>query len=960
MPGRDFAVFGNELLRYTPGEHGYAIVDSEVAGGRPVDAGYGRTAWSVPLSAFESVFQLYTKRLVDGAAEVVEFDPVAGLLSEVPVVQVRWMAPLGGVWPQFPAVHVGGLPVGGFEPVRDATIDAVRAAAPAGWRRVKVSCHAIGYGMEIVAEVTGADGETRSWSPPAMVGQWFHRWRMRAYEAIWGTWYSMSYELTPDEVVESAALIEGPPPSLLGAVGDGADELRMLPRQPQVVPEWMAAAAVAVVGRDQVNGWHPHPDPDAGRVDLAPVFDHGTQWYRPMVSSREATAVLRYLREAPVVLAARGYGPDALADKRDQVPMAYHTDGRWVWPAAVAYYLEEHKVPPVLALVDHIRQNRYRLPDVVPAAAQDRALAAVTGQDTVSDADRREAVKTVQEAVLLCRTSPRFFSLEAHRSGAWCLVRDGDWWLVYRASGDHRVDPVRFGDARSAAAYLVGQLVIHRDAQVYTVDEPLHWWQVSTAVLGHEDPSLSQFEDIRVTVIADVELERYGSTGGNLLVPPDTQPHRVAATGTDPHHRYRLKGSWHVVAATHPSGAEAYLLPESVQAFLDRGDLVERVPEVPKPLAPNSFSPTRAITPPRPGTAPGGSTPSGAARSSASSGPLAFGPSGPGVPPPSAPGGPSSGPGRQALPGSGAARSSTPSAPNPLGPSSPGTPVPARPAPPVPNPLAPPGGSWPSAPSVPVVHGPSGSSWPSGAPALSTPAVPPPFPTPSTPGHAQPPPAFPAPPVAPAGFPPPPGPGIPSPPSASPVPVPGHPGLPPISDGLRQEARRTPNGWVYCADPDIDPRYVEGVPNAALLGAYRVGPHGDLTGETYLNPDYRPSPRKQGFPPPLCDFDAVVAFVAVGWSPQRHVPHAALEATVYLDTPPGPVNFTFMPDGRRYLDAYTAPEHLPPHAVHAVQTTTRNLLPILNGATLRLNQGGRLSIEIPAEDLIAADLATRR
>ena len=61
---------------------------------------------------------------------------------------------------------------------------------------------------------------------------------------------------------------------------------------------------------------------------------------------------------------------------------------------------------------------------------------------------------------------------------------------------------------------------------------------------------------------------------------------------------------------------------------------------------------------------------------------------------------------------------------------------------------------------------------------------------------------------------------------------------PPLTDELRAEAKRTPNGWVYV----IDPALVDGerVPPKAIVGAWRVDAEGNVLGDGYqANTRYR-------------------------------------------------------------------------------------------------------------------------
>ncbi|CRK61182.1 hypothetical protein [Alloactinosynnema sp. L-07] len=181
------------------------------------------------------------------------------------------------------------------------------------------------------------------------------------------------------------------------------------------------------------------------------------------------------------------------------------------------------------------------------------------------------------------------------------------------------------------------------------------------------------------------------------------------------------------------------------------------------------------------------------------------------------------------------------------------------------------------------------------------------------------------------------------------------PELPPVTDALRAEARRNPGGWVWCADPDVDPRHIEGPPNFALLGAYRADENGELTGETFRNDQYLPGPTRRGFPAPRTDFELVLNFVSAGWLPQERILSASLDADFILDTDgAGGLRVGVDEQGRRFLVVYSSPGYVPPTVTLPKQATGRGLLPALAGVTLIVNPGGTMGIELPGDDLIAA------
>lgn len=133
-----------------------------------------------------------------------------------------------------------------------------------------------------------------------------------------------------------------------------------------------------------------------------------------------------------------------------------------------------------------------------------------------------------------------------------------------------------------------------------------------------------------------------------------------------------------------------------------------------------------------------------------------------------------------------------------------------------------------------------------------------------------------------------------------------------------------------------------------------MGADGELTGETYLNPNYRPGPQRRGFPEPLADLDVVLGYVAAGWAPQERLLTATLEANLIAETDgQGNLRMGVTQDGRRFVAVWSAPGHLPQEAASPMETTGRELAPVLAGGVLLINPGGQLGVELPGDDLIA-------
>ncbi|TDD64482.1 hypothetical protein [Actinomadura rubrisoli] len=126
------------------------------------------------------------------------------------------------------------------------------------------------------------------------------------------------------------------------------------------------------------------PQPTRTPLRMARLFDSVDAAGRPVVQrppvpDEEREGLLRYLAGAPIVLAARGFDTDVLDPAgRAEVPMTFHTDGTWIWPGAVAYYLREHGVAPEPDLVGWARGNGFEIPEV-------------------DEETRAEAVRTINE-----------------------------------------------------------------------------------------------------------------------------------------------------------------------------------------------------------------------------------------------------------------------------------------------------------------------------------------------------------------------------------------------------------------------------------------------------------------------------------------------------------------------------------------------------------------------------------
>lgn len=231
---------------------------------------------------------------------------------------------------------------------------ALLRAAPADWTAVEVAFRALGRYTEVSGRVSFADDRSAEMPISPEVAGLFVRLRAGMYREGRGTWFNARYQLDRPSAYnleydrdEPQWSVPPPPPAY-------ADEMRMFPRDEENVPEWLTHRLAAL----------------KPPFRTARIFDGMGPGGRPVVSrppleDDEREQVLRYLDTAPLAGPARGFDVDHLdEERRPAVPVAFHTDGAWIWPAAVNFYLRNHGVPPDPDLVDHLRRAEFQVPEV--------------------------------------------------------------------------------------------------------------------------------------------------------------------------------------------------------------------------------------------------------------------------------------------------------------------------------------------------------------------------------------------------------------------------------------------------------------------------------------------------------------------------------------------------------------------------------------------------------------------
>lgn len=192
-----------------------------------------------------------------------------------------------------------------------------------------------------------------------------------------------------------------------------------------------------------------------------------------------------------------------------------------------------------------------------------------------------------------------------------------------------------------------------------------------------------------------------------------------------------------------------------------------------------------------------------------------------------------------------------------------------------------------------------------------------------------------------------------------------HRPLPPLTEEIRESARKRPGGWVYAIDPEFDS--VGSVPRRGIIGAWRVDGLGRLTGEFRHNPDYVPSAGALHLPPPTDTLDEILHRAAYRQAADTEVVAAVLEAELWLHASDVPGLLSVADDrGGWLIQAYSSQEHAEAagRAATVEQTPDATGWQRRNGAELaaawpaghdlEINPGSAASVRITCEQIRAA------
>jgi len=244
---------------------------------------------------------------------------------------------------------------------------------PPGWQEASIEYRAVGGHSELAAQLSAPNGTTVPIAAPNEAEPLFAQLRHGMHQPERGTWISALYQLQrPSSYSVDFNGDHEPNWMTKPPLQAYAEELRTYPRASENVPAWLSERAGEGAG---ATGAQP------AVLRNAEVFDDNghPHTHRQAVPPQERAPLLEYLESAPVVLAARSFDTDRLDPGGSaSVPLTFHTDGTWIWPGALPYYLRHHDVAPEAELVDHVRTRGFRVP-AVEEETKELAVSVITG-----------------------------------------------------------------------------------------------------------------------------------------------------------------------------------------------------------------------------------------------------------------------------------------------------------------------------------------------------------------------------------------------------------------------------------------------------------------------------------------------------------------------------------------------------------------------------------------------------
>ncbi|MCP2261555.1 Protein of unknown function (DUF4237) [Streptoalloteichus tenebrarius] len=465
---------------------------------------------------------------------------------------------------------------------------AVGAEAPTDWAELRLVSRRVGRLAGDTAHVVRQRGGTTQFHPSPACADLVDQLRSVMHNPRRGTWFTARITLVRGGE-PTAAFDRDREPDWESPVGPDVyrEDLRVFPRAPEHVPEWL----VRKVGLLRTTQEEPAPAPFRRALTFDGVDATGRPAVdRPVVPPGDLGPLLNYLSGAPVIGASGVTEVDQLAPHAPQVvPATFHTDGTWIWPGAVVYYLRQHGVPPQPELVEHARARGFTVPEVEEATLHAATVAVggrVTAPASPSTVDDDTVVLEVRRRLAGFGVPPHAYRIGETADNAWYLMRNAHDWFVGRSRPGELPRQLRFTELNDAAAFLLGSVLLElapAAAEPAPVAGARHVVAQQIEPLPGEPP-LELYRDLRRMVLSvGTEVDRFGSADGNVLYAAGT-PFAWRSLPPDwadlPHHAYRVQRPVEVLAGTaipwfgQPGGGIGYVFPLPLRDLVTDGVLL--------------------------------------------------------------------------------------------------------------------------------------------------------------------------------------------------------------------------------------------------------------------------------------------------------------------------------------------------------------------------------------------------
>ena len=81
----------------------------------------------------------------------------------------------------------------------------------------------------------------------------------------------------------------------------------------------------------------------------------------PLEIDKDIKKIITYLSGGELVLGLMGYFVDFKTNQKID-PMGYYTDGIWVWPSYIVYYLKKYPYMSIdLDFISHVKSNNFKM-----------------------------------------------------------------------------------------------------------------------------------------------------------------------------------------------------------------------------------------------------------------------------------------------------------------------------------------------------------------------------------------------------------------------------------------------------------------------------------------------------------------------------------------------------------------------------------------------------------------------